>query len=59
MPITIKSRQFFFYDEDLAKSTHCISPQKYLPDTKPIENARYRNITFGKGDRAGMDNPCI
>lgn len=46
---TIKSRNTFFYDNDLKKLKHCISPQKYLPKTKLQENKRFSGITFGKG----------
>jgi hypothetical protein len=52
MQVTIKSRQMFFYDEDIAKAKHCISPQTYLPSTKMVENNRYDNITFGVGKRS-------
>jgi hypothetical protein len=60
VPVTIKSRTKFFYDEDLKKFEHCISPQKYLPDTKIVENLRFRNlsISFGKGNRSPNANPC-
>lgn len=42
----------FFYDEDIAKQKHCISPQKYLPATKIVENNRFTRITFGIGNRS-------
>ena len=57
-PITLKSRVMFFYDEDLAKQKHCISPQKYLPSTKITENLRFTKIGFGVGDRISNDNQC-
>jgi hypothetical protein len=49
-----------FYDDDLMKSKHCISPQTYLPDTKIVEINRFRNISvsFGKGERSPNINPC-
>ena len=46
---TLKSRQSIFYDDDVMKAKHCISPQTYLPPTKIQENKRFSNITFGKG----------
>ena len=47
----LKSRVMFFYDEDVAKQKHCISPQTYLPSTKQTENLRYTKIGFGYGGR--------
>jgi hypothetical protein len=58
IPVKLKSRQSFFYDDDIAKNAHCISPQTYLPNTKCIENARYRTVGFGVGLRSQSDNPC-
>jgi hypothetical protein len=55
-PVSLKSRIMFFYDEDLAKQKHCVSPQKYLPNTKPVENMRYTKIGFGVGGRSANDN---
>lgn len=49
MQTTLKSRKLFFYDEDVNKSKHCISPQTYLPSTKLQENTRFSGISFGKG----------
>jgi hypothetical protein len=46
----------FFYDEDLAKQKHCVSPQKYLPSTKIVQNLRFTNITFGCGNRSQSEN---
>lgn len=58
IPIVIKSRVRLFYEDDLAKQQHCLSPQKYHPLTKLEENLRYRNITFGYGNRSPSENPC-
>jgi len=55
MQTTLKSRQMFFYHEDVIKSKHCISPQTYLPPTKIQENNRFTNITFGIGTRIAKD----
>jgi len=51
MQTTLKSRNSIFYDDDLIKTKHCISPQTYLPPTKIQENKRFSGITFGKGFR--------
>jgi hypothetical protein len=45
----------FFYDEDVIKSKHCVSPQKYFPNMKLQENKRFSNITFGKGQKMNKD----
>lgn len=58
IPVVIKSRHFFFYDEDIQKSKHCISPQTYLPDTKIQQNNRYAKISFGMGGRSPNINTC-
>jgi hypothetical protein len=58
-PVSIKSRIMFFYDEDLMKQKHCISPQKYLPSTKIVENLRFTKIGFGMGTRTANDITCI
>lgn len=51
IPILIKSRTMFYYDEDVAKAKHCISPQKYLPSTRILQNLRYSKIGIGIGNR--------
>ena len=58
-PVSLKSRIMFFYDEDIAKQKHCISPQKYLPSTKIVENLRFTKIGFGLGGRVANDIACI
>lgn len=45
----------FFYDLDIAKQKHCVSPQKYLPSTKSLENLRFTKIGFGYGERSKND----
>ena len=52
---TLKSRNSIFYDDDVMKSKHCISPQTYLPSTKILENSRFTGITFGKGLKMPKD----
>jgi len=49
----------FFYDEDLRKQKHCISPQTYLPSTKSTENLRFTKIGFGIGKKISTPNECI
>ncbi len=56
MPTSLKSRQMFFYDEDIQKAKHWISPQTYLPSTKIQQNNRYTKITFGLGNRSSQLN---
>jgi len=51
----LKSRIMFFYDEDIQKKKHCISPQKYLPSTKLTENLRFTNVGFGFGLRSSCE----
>ena len=51
IPTTMKFRRSIFYDDDLMKSKHCISPQTYLPPTKIQENNRFSGISFGKGNK--------
>lgn len=49
-PCSMKFRKDFFYQDDV-KQAHDVSPMKYLPETKIVENNRYRNnsISFGIG----------
>ena len=42
-------------DEDCAKKKHCISPQKYLPNTTTQISGRFKKIGFGYGER-GQSN---
>jgi hypothetical protein len=49
----------FFYDIDIAKQKHCVSPQKYLPSTKSVENLRFNKIGFGYGERSKNDGGNI
>jgi len=59
MQIELKSRQSIFYDDDVQKSIHCISPQTYLPSTNIQQNHRFRKITFGLGKRSPTTNASI
>jgi hypothetical protein len=58
MPIALKSRQSIFYDDDLQKTKHCISPQTYLPSTKIQQTNRFTKITFGLGNRSPVISGC-
>ena len=54
IPIIIKSRQGFFYDDDLKKKKATVSMQKYKPNYNLVEMRRFNAITFGIGDRPNM-----
>lgn len=58
IPIKLKSRRGFFYDDDLKKSNHCVSMQKYNPNDIFEQNRRYTTITFGIGGRISNENAC-
>ena len=51
IPIKLKSRIKFFYDDLLKQKEGTVSMQKYHPNTKLEENARYTTIQFGIGER--------
>ena len=51
IPIALKSRQKFFYDDDLKQKKYTVSMQKYKPLYTSVERNRFSNITFGIGDR--------
>jgi hypothetical protein len=54
IPILLKSRQGFFYDDDLKKKKATVSMQRYKPNYKWVEKRRFNGITFGIGDRPKM-----
>ena len=54
IPIILKSRQGFFYDDDLKKKKATVSMQKYKPNFSLVEMSRFNTITFGIGDRPNM-----
>ena len=54
IPILLKSRQGFFYDDDLKKKKATVSMQKYRPNFTLVEMNRFNGITFGIGDRPNM-----
>ena len=51
IPIAIKSRQGFFYDDDLKKKKATVSMWRYKPNYNFVERRRFNAITFGIGDR--------
>ena len=54
IPILLKSRQGFFYDDDLRKKKATVSMQRYTPNYKWVEQRRFHGISFGIGDRPKM-----
>ena len=54
IPILIKSRQRFFYEDDLKKKKATVSMQRYKPKYTLVEMRRFNAITFGIGDRPNM-----
>ena len=59
IPIKIKSRICFFYDDDLKKRKHCVSMQKYSPKMSLVQGTRFHNITFGIGPRSPNENMSV
>lgn len=53
-PVTIKSRNGFYYEEELKMKKHVVSMQKYSPKMSLVENGRFKGITFGIGKRSGV-----
>ena len=51
IPIIIKSRKGFFYDDDLKKKKFTVSMQKYFPKFNFVQKERFKYITFGIGKR--------
>ena len=51
IPISIRSRREFFYDEDLRQKKATVSMQKYSPKYDIIERNRYKGTSFGFGQR--------
>ena len=59
IPIKIKFRNGFYYDDVLKKKKHCVSMQKYHPNTKVEEDLRFKTISFGVGERTPNDNRAV
>lgn len=51
IPITVKSRQGFFYDWDLKKKKYTVGMQKYHPIHTLVERRRFNGVGFGIGER--------
>lgn len=49
-PISIKSRPWFYYDEEM-KGKNIISPQKYFPNINCVKINRYQKIGIGYGNK--------
>ena len=54
IPILIKSRQGFFYDDDLKKKKATVSMQRYKPKYTLVQMNRFSGISFGIGDRPNL-----
>ena len=54
LPIMMKFRHSFFYDEDIRQKKATVSMQKYSPKYNYVERKRFNGITFGYGDRPRM-----
>ena len=58
-PITIKSRNCFYHEEDLRKKSHIVSMQRYTPSMKLIESGRFKKISFGYGNKVSIGNKSV
>ena len=58
-PITIKSRNCFYHEEDLRKKSHIVSMQRYTPNMNLIENGRFKKISFGYGNKVPIGNKSV
>ena len=56
IPIIIKSRKGFFYDDDLKKKKFTVSMQKYYPKFNFVQKERFKYISFGIGKRDSLYN---
>ena len=56
IPIILKFRQGFFYDDDLKKKKATVSMQRYKPKYTLVQMNRFSAISFGIGDRPKMYN---
>ena len=56
IPIILKSRLCFFYDDDLKKKKATVSMQRYKPKYSLVQMNRFSAITFGIGDRPNTYN---
>ena len=54
IPIVIKSRIGFFYDDELKKKKATVSMQKYSPKYTLVQMNRFSGISFGIGNRPNL-----
>ena len=54
IPINLKSRHGFFYDEDIKHKEATVSMQRYKPNHTLTEMSRFNAITFGIGKRPNL-----
>ena len=54
IPILIKSRLGFFYDDDLKKKKATVSMQRYKPKYTLVQMNRFSAISFGIGNRPNL-----
>lgn len=54
IPISIKFRNGFFYDDDLRKKKYTVSMQRYHPLYSLVESNRYEGVGIGYGNK--VDN---
>jgi hypothetical protein len=47
----------FYYIDDLLKEKVSVSPQKYYPSFKYIDQSRYKSVGIGKSARGVTHNP--
>lgn len=57
LPVTLKFRHGFFYDDDYKYKGFQLSPQAYLPDDSFTVRNRFKNIKFGCEPRIANDIP--
>lgn len=51
LPITIKSRNGFYYDDDIKKKKFTVSMQRYRPLYDLVERRRFDGVGFGYGNK--------
>lgn len=54
IPVTIKSRNGIYYEQELRERAHCVSMQKYKPLYTLQINTRFKNIGLGIGNRGNF-----
>ena len=54
LPVTLKFRHGFYYEDDLKNKGYAISPQAYEPTLKFIGTNRFKSVKFGSEERCGV-----